>query len=103
MSTINVNIEKIKESGKDIKELSFEFINLIDDFYNRINLISTKTNEWIGSSSVEFIRWCMLEKSSYIKYGNSLKELGESLVKYSEELVDRKKDSEEKYNDQNKL
>ena len=45
----------------------------------------------------------MLEKSSYIKYGNSLKELGESLVKYSEELVDRKKDSEEKYNDQNKL
>lgn len=99
MSTINVNIEKVKESGKDLKELSFEFNNLINDFYNRINLIPVKTNEWTGKSSTEFVRLCMLERGTYIKYGNNLKELGESLIKYSEELEGIKKDSEEKEND----
>lgn len=103
MSTINVNIEKIKDSGQDIKNLSFEFNNLINGFYNRINLIPIKTNEWIGKNSKEFVRLCMLEKGTYIKYGNSLKELGESLIKYSEELEGIKKDSEEKENDYNKL
>lgn len=99
MATINVDIEKVKESGINLKDLSLEFINLINDFYNRINLIPNKTAEWTGKSSNEFVRLCLLEKSSYIKYGTSLKELGECLIKYSEELEKIKRDGEEKYYD----
>lgn len=94
MSTINVDIEKIKESGQDIEDLAFDFIELINKFYNRINMIPTKSNEWVGNSSKEFVRLCMLEKSNYIMYGNAIKELGVSLINYSEKLENRKKDSE---------
>lgn len=95
MSTINVDIEKVKESGQDIKDLAFDFIELINEFYNRINMIPTKSNEWIGNSSKEFVNLCMLEKSNYIKYGNAIKELGICLINFSEELENRKKDSED--------
>lgn len=89
MISVNIDTVKIKEAGKDIKELSFELLNLINDFYGRINNIPTKTREWVGKESVSFVQLCMSEKEEYLRFINSLKLLGESLIVYSDSLEGR--------------
>lgn len=99
MANINVDIEKMRESGKDLQNLSIEFISLINDFYNRINKIPTITKEWIGPTASNYVKVCLAEKENYLKYGNSLKQLGGVLVDYSYKLDDRVKSTEEDLDD----
>lgn len=86
---INVDTQKIKQSGNEIIELSFELIEIINSFYGRINNIPTKTREWVGKESEYYSQLCQNEKIEYIKFFNSIRQLGESLVTYSNNLEER--------------
>lgn len=86
---LNIDTQKIKKAGVEIIELSFEAIEIINSFYTRINNIPTKTREWVGKESEYYSYLCLNEKEQYIKFLNSLKSLGESLITYSNDLEGR--------------
>ena len=86
MTQINVDIEKVKNAGKDIISLSSALTNMVDNFYSRISDIPEKTKEWVGVESEKYVQLCLREQEVYINLFNSLSLLGESLVSYSEDL-----------------
>lgn len=77
MESIDTN--KIRESGQDIITLTKELNEEINVFFTRISNMSTKTLEWVGASSDDFIRRSNLEKTQYIKIVNSLNKYGKLL------------------------
>ena len=88
MANIKVDTKKIKNAGNDIKDLSYEFINLINSFYSRINKIPTATHEWVGDESLTYVKMCMSEKENYLRFADSLKSLGNNLVDFSDKIDD---------------
>ena len=95
MANLNVETNKIREAGSTIVDLSFDFIRLVNDFYNRINVIPSITNEWVGHESVNYVKMCMSEKENYFRYANSLKTLGNCLLEFSDKLDELAKEVED--------
>ncbi len=79
MENINVDTIKIKESAKDILNLSKEFNELIDVFFSRIANMNTNTGEWIGNASNEFIRISNIQKTDYKNFVKALNDYGNFL------------------------
>lgn len=94
-TNIDIDTKKIKEAGNNIVNLSFELIEILNNFYRRIDEIPIKTREWVGSKAIDYTKLCDIEKEEYMKYINSLKLLGNSLVTYSENLDNIAKKVEE--------
>lgn len=92
MANIKIESKKIKDAGKDIVELSYDFINLVNSFYNRIGKIPTATHEWVGEESLTYVKMCLSEKEDYLKFADSLKSLGNSLVDFSDKVEERTKE-----------
>ena len=84
MTNLQIDTKKLRENGEDIlilvKELNEEF----DALFNRISNMNTRTYEWIGSSSAEYVRRANIEKTQYKKFTNSLSEYGRILVSAAE-------------------
>lgn len=80
MANLQIDTKKIRENGEDIliliKELNEEF----DMLFNRISNINTRTYEWIGSSSAEYIRRANIERTQYKKFTNSLSKYASALI-----------------------
>lgn len=80
---LNIDTKKINEAGTNIVDLSFDLLDIINNFYERINNIPTKTGEWVGKESVYFASLCMVEKEEYVKFISSLKAFGENLISFA--------------------
>ncbi len=85
----NTDTVKLREAGTNIVDLSFELLELINNFYERINNIPTKTREWVGKEALNYSRLCISEKEEYLKYINSLKLIGENLISLANQLENR--------------
>ena len=80
MDNLNVDTAKLNESGQDILLLTNELRSQLDALFNRISNMSTKTLEWVGQSSENFIRRTNIEKIQYMKLLESLNLYGKALV-----------------------
>ena len=76
-----IDVDRLREAGQDLASLTSEFNEEINALFTRISNMNTKTFEWVGPSSNEFIRRANIEKIQYMK-------LIESLNKYSRILID---------------
>lgn len=77
MESIDTN--KLRESSQDIISLTKELNEEFNMLFNRISNMSTKTLEWVGAASTDFIRRSNIEKGQYMKIINSLNKYGKLL------------------------
>lgn len=80
MANLSVDTAKLSESGQDIISLSTELKEELDALFSRITNMNTKTFEWVGGASNEFIRRTNIEKIQYMKVVNTLKNYGKILT-----------------------
>lgn len=83
MSNLNVDTAKLQESGQDIITLTRELKEEFDVLFTRISNISTRTLEWVGAASEQFISRTNVEKIQYMKIINTLNSYGKILVETS--------------------
>lgn len=87
---IDIDTEKIKECGNDIVKLSNDLNQIIENLYERIINMPTKTGEWQGNSAIDFSRRANIEKNQAISLKNCLYDFGLTLIenadKYNNEV-----------------
>ena len=85
MGNLIVDTKKLDESGRDIIALTKELNEEFSALFTRIANMSTRTYEWVGSASEDFIRRTNIEKVQYTKMVNTLNKYGKTLVDTAEE------------------
>ena len=65
MSLLKVNTIELQEISKELMELSSKYNDLVTKYYQRINGINGKTNEWAGTDAMNFINTVNKEKHIY--------------------------------------
>ncbi len=83
---INVDTKKVRDCGKDMMVAADSYKSNINNLFNRINGVPTRTKEWIGQASLNYSLKVAKEKHAYDQYGKCLNALGEELVNYASEL-----------------
>lgn len=84
MGNLIVDTVKLKESGEDIIILTKELKEELDALFTRITNMNTRTYEWVGPASQDFIRRTNIEKIQYNKIINSLNKYGKALIEVSD-------------------
>ncbi len=85
MGNLVVDTKKLNESGQDIISLTRELNEEFSALFTRIANMNTRTFEWVGSASEEFIRRTNIEKVQYTKMVNTLNKYGKTLVDVAQE------------------
>ncbi len=74
MAKINADGNKLIECGEEIILLCDKYNNLIEDLFLKISKIPSLA--WSGESANAFVSKALLEKNTYISFGNYLKIYG---------------------------
>ncbi len=85
MIDLNINTNKLRECGQDIIQLEKEYVQLINELFNRIEQVPTVTEEWLGVSSLRYSKQVGTEKEPYLLYGQELKRIGDFLVQLADD------------------
>lgn len=80
MGSLNVDTNKLRESGQDIIDLTRELSEEFEALFSRITNMSTRTLEWVGPSSEQFIKRTNMEKIQYTKIVQTLNKYGKMLT-----------------------
>ena len=85
MGKLVVDTKKLEESGKDIIALTRELNEEFSALFTRIANMNTRTFEWVGTASQDFIRRTNIEKVQYRKMLNTLNKYGKVLIETSQD------------------
>ncbi len=88
MSLLRVNTTELHEISKELMELSYKYNDLVNKYYQRINGINGKTNEWAGSDATNFINTVNKEKNIYETVGKTMREYSVQLEGYTKTVED---------------
>lgn len=77
---INNDTNKMRECGREIIELSKSADEIINEIYELITNMPTKTAEWVGPSADTFANIANSKKKQYIKLTDKLRLMGTNLV-----------------------
>lgn len=80
MGNLVIDTKKLNESGQDVIALTRELSEEFSALFTRISNMNTRTFEWVGSASADFIRRTNIEKIQYIKMINALNKYGRILI-----------------------
>ena len=89
MSTYTIDSDKLKEVGEEIKSISLDYNNIINDFYSKINDV-TKNGTWAsdseGGAANQFVEIVNKNKETIQLLSSSLKSLGDKVVDYANKV-----------------
>lgn len=85
MGNLIVDTKKLSESGNDILTLTSELKEEFEALFARITNMNTRTFEWVGPASEDFIRRTNIEKIQYIKILDTLNKYGKILTYAAQE------------------
>lgn len=77
---INNDTNKMRECGREIIELSKSAEEIIDEIYELLANMPTKTAEWVGPSANTFANIVNSKKKQYIKLTDKLRLMGTKLI-----------------------
>ncbi len=89
MAEIKVDTVKMRECGNDIMQISNEIGSELDNLFERLTNMPTKTFEWTGSAAQAFATRAKYEKIQYVELKNSLYQYGKYLVEQANRLDSR--------------
>lgn len=90
MANIDIDTEKFKNYGEDVKKYANEFNVLINNLFKRIQEVPTKTGEWLGTSSDKFAAYSVAEQKLYNEFAERLYNFGNLMVKYAGKIDESK-------------
>lgn len=82
MSKIYLNTTDIKESGRELVELSKEFNEIVNILFSQISTLDT-ANVWIGESANLFKQYADKEKIQYYNLKDNIYNYGKYLIDYA--------------------
>lgn len=85
MARMNVDTDKLRESGSNIISLSNEYLTAMNAIFSRLLNIS-ENKEWSGASADIFIEKIRVSKPYYISLGNQLKKYGEVIIESANDI-----------------
>ena len=74
MAKITADGNKLIECGEEIISLSNKYNTLIEDLFSKLSKMTTLA--WSGDSANGYLSRIMMDKSTYITFGNALKTYG---------------------------
>jgi hypothetical protein len=77
---VYIDTDKVNNAGKDIMMLSNDLNSAIDEMFNRLTLMSSKTHEWVGDSTLKYEKACKVDKEEYVELKNEVYNLGKFLT-----------------------
>ena len=77
---VYIDTDKVNNAGKDIMMLSNDLNSAIDEMFNRLTLMSAKTHEWVGDSTLKYEKACKVDKEEYAELKNEVYNLGKFLT-----------------------
>lgn len=86
MTKLNVNTSKVKTLGENMVKISNSFYSDVNSLYNRVYKVPMVTREWVGVASNNYASILLKEKTQYVNYANSLKEMGNILIDYATDI-----------------
>lgn len=86
---LNVDTNKIKTAGEDIKTIARDYIDIVNDVYNKIQNMSNNA-VWISESSDgaanKFISATLKDRPSAIALGKEMLDVGNKISNYATDL-----------------
>lgn len=80
MTEMEIDTVKMRDCGKDIISLTGELNITIEAMFNRLSNMPINTKEWVGNSSLEFVRIANLDKIQYLELKKALYQYGKYLI-----------------------
>ena len=77
---VYIDTDKVNTAGKDIMMLSNDLNSAINEMFDRLTLMSTKTREWVGDSTLRYERNAKNEKQEYVTLKDEIYNLGKFLT-----------------------
>ena len=85
MADFVCDTDKLKEDGKDIIRLVSDYNTQINDFFRELDNLE-KNKVWTGTNSDIYRKIVAPDKGQYVDFGEGLKEIGQEMVNFSEDL-----------------
>lgn len=83
MAYVKINTKEIVDLCKELATLSSKYNNKLTSFYERINAIDGKTNEWTGEDAKKYISSINTNKKAYELIGTTLRQYSDLLTEYA--------------------
>ncbi len=64
---IEIDTDALKEYGRDLESLTYDYFSVINKVFTRISDMPTTTGEWVGASANRFARVANVDKKQYIE------------------------------------
>lgn len=87
MAYIECDTDKLRENGNQILKLVDNLRVVVDEYYTRIEKMSTVTGEWIGPSADKFISKIISSKKNTMDFCDSLTNYGKYFIDSAEQIT----------------
>lgn len=88
MTKVNADISQIREFGNDVLVAVDSYKQNVNNLFEKMNGVPTKTKEWIGEASNNYVTMISNDRNQYDSYGDGLEKFGNQLLDYADKLDD---------------
>lgn len=89
MAKVEIDTEKVKSTGEDMKKIANEYNKLIEEMYKKIAELPN-TNIWTSEtdkgSAMKFTKKAMNDKEKTLDVGNNLSKIGDEIIGFADSL-----------------
>lgn len=86
MTKIKVDTAKLKDCGESILTACSGFNADINNLYSKLYNVPRTTKEWVGIAANNYASIVLKEKTQYVNYGKALKDMGNILIDYANDV-----------------
>jgi UDP-glucose 6-dehydrogenase len=86
MAITRIDTSTMRDIADDITRIVNEYEVHITKLYARLAEVPTVTKEWTGNRANQYFRKALLDKTTYIAFGEKLKEYSKKIKKDAESI-----------------
>lgn len=86
MAKLEIDADKVKAAGEEIKSIASDYNKVINDLYNKIKVIE-QSGVWLSENEAgaarKFIADVMKDQASALALGTDMKNIGNKIISYA--------------------
>ena len=83
MAITYVNTTELDDIAEKLSSLSNDYLNEINNLFNRLSEVPSETTEWTGTQSKKYLNIILRDKMEYLEVGNKMKYIADELKRNS--------------------
>ncbi len=83
MAITYVNTTELDDIAEKLSSLSNDYLNEINNLFNRLSEVPSETKEWTGTQSKKYLNIILRDKKEYLEVGNKMKYIADELKRNS--------------------